>query len=151
MKVPELYMPLVTSGLLRLWHDNRRYVFPPNSKATFRWAPSGRMIYLVFGLTFGIPRDNVGNAVITRLFGFKHKHSEMLWHTDHMVESVYLYRHPHHQKVTRNDPLILEWFNNGGVTLIEDVTIWLFECNEEDWSIVEKYFEGMVKKMTEEP
>jgi len=144
MKVPEIYIPLINAGLLRLWHDTIQYVFPPNSTLTVRWRPSLRMIYLVFGMTYGHPRDfNTGNVITSTNFGYRHEHRDLVWHWDPMTESIFYYRHPYHLKVTRDNPLITKWYNNTGLTMIQDFTIWLFECDERDWDEIEKYFDGI--------
>lgn len=151
MKVPEILYPLVRAGLLKLWHDTSVNTFPPGARLSVSWAPTGRVVYLVFGMTFGHPRDvATGNVLTTPLFGFWHKHPEMLWHWDPMVESVYLYRHPHLLKVTRNTPIELEWYNNTLFTISQDVTIWLFEVTEDDWETVQAYFDGILNKAVKE-
>jgi hypothetical protein len=73
----------------------------------------------------------------------------MRWHWDPAVESIYEYEYPHWLEVTRDDPAELEFYNNTGLTVIQDFSIWIFECALEHWPIVRQYLKGLFRTFYE--
>lgn len=154
-----MYIPLINEGLLTFFHETLQLVFPPGITFTMRWAPPARMVYLVFFLTMGRARDYVtGDTITSTDYGFYHrgglgsfikKTDAMRWHWDPMVESIFLVEYPHHLVATHNKAMILELYNNAvdpitglPITVVQDFSIWVFECNEEEFKDVEQYFRG---------
>jgi len=128
-------------------------IFPPGFRGVLTYAPPAHVVYLIFGITMGSARDfATGDTLVTDDYGFYHrgglsdltrKKEAMLWHFDPMVESIYLPEYPHHLICTENRPMVLEFFNNTGLTVIQDFSVWIFECSDEDWADVEQYFRGI--------
>jgi len=74
-----------------------------------------------------------GNVLATDDYGFWHEHSQMKYHWDPGVESIYDHDYPHWLEVTGDMPVTLRFVNNTGLTVIQDFSIWLFECGELQW------------------
>jgi len=157
MRIPELYLPLIESGLLKFWHETIVLISPPGFTFVMRYAPTRGMVYLCFGLTMGRPRDfATGDVLVTNDYGFYHmggvmgrKREAMKWHLDPMVESIYLYEYPHHLWMTETKPMTMEFFNNAvdpvtgvPITVFHDFSAWIFECNVDEYEIVKMYFAG---------
>jgi hypothetical protein len=51
--------------------------------------------------------------------------------------------------VTEDDPAELAFYNRTGLTVIQDVSIWIFECAEEHWPKVQQYLKGLFKTLYE--
>lgn len=150
MKVPELLFPLTMKGIvmeeqvLTYWHDAMIIILPDGARTTVTYKPRTGYVYLVFGLTMGKPRDyDTGDVLTTDDYGFWHRHSQMRWHWNPGLEAIYEFKEPQFLKVTRDDPLELEFVNETGLKIIHDLNIHLFECSESRWGIVEKYLRGI--------
>jgi len=152
MRIPELLSPLVAKGIARepeqvltFWHDTFLLVFPPGARLTLTYRPREGYMYLVFGITMGKVRDyDTGNVLTTDDYGFWHSHGQMRWHWDPGVESLYEFEYPHWLEVTRDDPVSMEFYNDTGLTIIQDFSIWLFECGEFQWKrYVKPYLKGI--------
>jgi hypothetical protein len=125
-------------------------IFPPGAEVTITYRPRDGYIYLIFGMTLGKPRDYAtGDVLTTDDYGFWHRHSQMRWHWDPQVESIYEFEYPHWLEVTEDDPAELAFYNRTGLTVIQDVSIWIFECAEEHWPIVQQYLKGLFKTLYE--
>jgi len=149
MRVPELLFPLVAKGIvdeknvLTFWHDTMLLIFPPGARLTMTYRPRTGYVYLVWRMTMGKVRDfDTGDVLTTDDYGFWHRHGQMRWHWDPGVESIYEVEYPHWLEVTEEDPVELEFYNDTGLTVIQDFSIWIFECSEERW---EKYVKPYVK------
>lgn len=152
MDIPQLLFPLCMRGIFReepiltYWHDAMIMTYPDGSRATITYQPRQDYIFLVFSLTMGRPRDfATGDVLTTDDYGFWHRHSQMRWHWNPAVEAIYLWKEPQFLKVTREDPLELEFTNNTGLTVIQDLNIHIFECSKTNWPFVEKYLRGIAK------
>lgn len=157
MRIPELLSPLVAKGITRLpeqvltfWHDTVLFIFPPGARFTLTYRPRSGYKYLVFGMTLGLPRDFVtGDVLTTDDYGFWHRHSQMRYHWDPAVESIYEYEYPHWLEVTQDDPAEILFYNNSAVTVIQDFSIWLFECGVPQWEeYVKPYLKGWYRLFT---
>ena len=150
--------PLIAKGITRVpeqvltfWHDTLLFVFPPGATFSLTYRPRQGQVYLVFGMTLGHPRDFVtGDVLTTDDFGFWHRHGQMRWHWDPAVESIYETDYPHWLEVSDTDPAELAFYNNTARTVIVDVSIWIFECSQENWDgVVVPYlkaiYEGRLK------
>jgi len=51
--------------------------------------------------------------------------------------------YPHWLEVTEDDPVELSFYNNTGLTVIQDFSIWIFECALDHWPIVQRYLRGL--------
>jgi len=149
VRIPELILPFVAKGIIRgsqiltFWHDTFLYVFPTGARVTVTYKPRERYLYLIFGVTMGRPRDyDTGDILTTDDYGFWHRHSQMRWHWDPAVESIYEIEYPHFLEVTRDDPMELYFYNDTGLTVIQDFSVWMFECAEEHWPMVQRYLRG---------
>lgn len=155
---PEFTLPLILrriyteDQLLTFWHDTAFFIFPPGSRLTITYKPRRGYYYLCFLVTFGKPRSlETGEVITTDDYGFYHRHSQMRWHWDPAVESIYEIEYPHFFLITRHDPMELEFYNyvdmdGDGVpdtTVIQDFSIWLWEISETRWPAVERYFRGI--------
>jgi len=156
IRVPELLYPLVARGVVReeqiltFWHDTMLLICPPGARATLFYRPREGYVYLIFGITFGRPRDYAtGDVLTTDDYGFWHRHSQIRWHWDPACESIYEVEYPIWNECARDDPHELEFYNNTGLTVIQDFSIWLFECAEEHWPIVKQYLKGLFKMFYE--
>jgi hypothetical protein len=156
MKIPEILFPLVSKGVVReeplltYWKDTLLYTFDPGARKIVTYKPREGYVYLVFGMTFGRPRDfNTGDVLTTDDYGFWHRHSAMRWHWDPATESVYEHEYPYLLLVTEDDPLEMEFVNNTGLTVIQDFSIFLLECSEEHWPKVQQYLKGLFKTLYE--
>jgi len=152
MRIPELLLPLVAKGIVRgeqiltFWHDTMLLIFPPGARVLLSYAPRPGYVYLCFGITMGKPRDyDTGDVLTTDDYGFWHRHSQMRWHWDPAVESIYEFEYPHFLEITEEDPAELEFYNNTGLTVIQDFSIWLFECHKKHWPLVRRYLRGLFK------
>lgn len=152
MRVPELLFPLAMKDIvtgdqvLTYWHDAVIIILPPTGTLTLTYRPRQDYYYLVFSLAMGTPRDfATGNALITDDYGFWHRHSQMRWHWNPGVESVYNFEEPEFLLCTRDDPVELEFINNSPLTVIHDINIHIFECSVERWPIVRDYLRGLHK------
>ena len=141
MRIPEILTPLVAKGITRLpeqvltfWHETLLFVFPPGARVTLTYAPRPGYMYLVFGMTMGKVRDfATGDVLTTDDYGFWHRHGQMRFHWDPGVESIYDFEYPHWLELTEEDPAELAFYNNTGLTVIQDFSIWLFECGAPQW------------------
>ena len=150
MKIPEMLYPLTMKGiaredqLLTYWHDAMIIILPSGGTLTITYRPREDYIYLVFGMTLGKVRDyDTGDVLTTDDYGFWHRHSQMRWHWNPGVEAIYEFAEPQLLKVTRDDPLELEFYNNTGLKVIQDINIHLFECSKQTWPLVERYLKGI--------
>jgi hypothetical protein len=155
-RVPELLFPLVAKGIVRdeqlltFWHESLLFVFPPGARITITYKPRTGFIYLAWAMTLGKTRDYAtGDVLTTDDFYFFHRHSQMRWHYDPLLESIYEFEYPHWLEITEDDPAEIEFVNNTGLTVIQDITIWMFECAEEHWPIVQQYLKGLFKTLYE--
>ena len=155
MNFPETLIPLIARDVvkpndqvLKFWHDTVLYVFPPGANVTIQYTPRIGYKYLVFGMTLGPVRDfTTGDQLTTDDYGFFHEHSQMRWHWDPGVESIYEFDYPHWLEVTDIDPVTLRFYNNTARTIIQDFSIWLFECPEGSWiKYVVPYLKGIYRK-----
>ena len=150
MRIPELLLPLVAKGIVRgeqvltFWHDTMLLIFPPGAHVLLSYTPRPGYVYLCFGITMGKPRDYAtGDMLTTDDYGFWHRHSQMRWHWDPAVESIYEFEYPHWLEITEEDPAELEFYNNTDLTVIQDFSIWLFECHKKHWPLVRRYLKGL--------
>jgi len=148
----EILIPLISADYpdeapyLKFWHDTRVLVFPPNLTFPMTWNPPEGKTYIVFALTMGSPRDYfTGDILVTDDFGFYHRHDpSMIYHWDPAVESIYaVEQYPHYMEIERGTPLDLLFYNNLDVTIIWDVSVWFFECSDEDLPRVRRYLRGI--------
>lgn len=155
----ELLIPLISanypteSPYLRFWHDTRVMIFPPNFAFPMVWNPPEGKTYIVFALTMGKPRDfYTGDVLVTDDFGFWHRHDpQMVWHWDPCVESIYdVEQYPHYLEVERGTPLDLYFYNNLGITIMWDVSVWFFECWTRDLAKIRQYFRGIFNMLYKE-
>jgi len=108
------------------------------------YKPREGYVYLVWSLTMGKPRDYAtGDVLTTDDYGFWHRHSQLRWHWDPLVESLYEFEHPHWLEVTEQDPVELEFVNNTTLTVIQDFTLWILECAKLHQPIVRDYLKGV--------
>jgi len=152
-RLPELLLPLVTKGVLgpgeeqvlTFWHETIIVVLPDGARLVMTYRPRERYVYVVFGITMGTPRDyDTGDELITDDYGFWHRHSQMRWHWNPGVESIHRSGEPLFLVLTQEDPMELEFYNNSGRTVIQDITIWLWECSEQRWELVRRYLRGLL-------
>lgn len=142
IQFPEILIPLIARDITRVpeqiltfWHDTYLYIFPPGAQVTVTYRPRPGFLYLVFGMTMGKPRDfATGDTLTTDDYGFYHEHPQMKWHWDPATESIYDFDYPHWLEVTDDKPVTLSFYNNSGLTIIQDFSIWLFECGELQWT-----------------
>ena len=133
---------------------------PPNYRGTIIYAPPAHIIYLLFGIVYGRPRDfATGNVITTTDYGYRHKgglsdltrkKEALKWHLDPQNEALYEKVHPLHLICTENRPMTMEFFNNvtvagAPITVIQDFNIWILECNVDEWKNIEQYFRGYYK------
>ncbi len=167
MNFPEILIPLIARDvvkqndqLLTFWHDTLYYIFPPGTDITITYRPRVGYQYLVFGMTLGRVRDfATGNVLATDDYGFWHSHAQMRHHWDPGVESIYEFDYPHWLEITDLLPLSLRFVNNTGLTIIQDFSIWLFECPTGAWTkyavpylkgIYQTAYEQGIKKIDKE-
>jgi len=122
--------------VLTFWHDTLMMVWPPTipypQSLTYR--PRTGYMYLVFGMTMGKVRDfATGDTLTTDDYYFEHRHGQMRWHKDPGVESIYDFEYPHWLEITAEDPVEMRFYNNTGLSIIQDFSIWMFECGTEQW------------------
>ena len=154
-RIPELLLPLVAKdvvrpgeGVLTFWHDTMIVIIPDGGRLLLTYKPRKGYVYLVFDLTMGRPRDHdTGDVLVTDDYGFWHRHGQMRWHWNPGVESVYEFGEPQFLVVTEEDPLEMGFYNNSGVTVVQDITVWLFECGEKHWSLVARYLRGLFRAL----
>jgi hypothetical protein len=60
-----------------------------------------------------------------------------------VANSVYEYEYPYFLLITEDDPLEMEFVNNTGFKVIQDFSIFLLECAEAHWPIVQQYLKGL--------
>jgi hypothetical protein len=127
------------------------FIIPPGARFTITYRPREGYVYLIFAITFGRPRDYAtGDVLTTDDYGFWHRHGQIRWHWDPMVESLYeVDPYPLWCECTVDDPHEMLIYNNTGLTVIQDVSIWIFECAEEHWPIVQQYLKGLFKTFYE--
>jgi len=157
VRIPEILTPLVAKGVakepeqvLTFWHDTMLMIFPPGARLTMIYRPREGYRYLIFGVTMGKVRDyETGDTLTTDDYGFWHRHSQMRWHWDPGVESIYEFEYPQWIEVTRDDPCEFEFYNDTGLTIIQDFSVWLFECGEAQWrQYVKPYLKGWYNLFT---
>jgi len=156
MDIPQMLYPLFMRGIFRedpiltYWHDPLIFILPDGSTSTVTYRPRTDYVFLIFSLTLGRPRNySTGDLVITDDYGFWHRHSQMRWHWNPAIESIYLYKEPQFLKVTREDPLELEFSNNAGFAIIHDINVHIGECSKGNWPIVEQYLRGLARTFYE--
>ena len=156
MRFPDLLIPLIAKGvvtdegILRFWHDTMLLIFPPGARVNLTYRPRQGYVYIVFGITFGKPRDyETGDVLTTDDYGFWHRHGQMRWHWDPSVESIYMTDYPHWLEVTTDDPVELFFYNDTDRTILQDVSIWLFECTKRSWRVVTRYLKGIYRTFYE--
>ena len=154
MRIPDLLVPLVAKGVTRLpeqvltfWRDSLLLTFDPGTTQTLTYTPRAGHVYLIIGITMGKVRDfATGDTLTTDDYGFKHRHGQMRWHTDYGVESVYEFTYPQWLEVTTQDPLEMEFFNNSALKIIQDFSIWIYDCGVEQWrDHVLPYLKGLYR------
>ena len=146
----EIFIPLITARYpqeapkLRFWRDSEILILGANSSYSTTWNPPQGREYYVFGLTFGRLRDwDTGDVLISDDIGVWHRHDpQMVWHLDLAVESLYEFSYPHYLEVERGTPIDLYFYNNTGLTIIWDYSIWIFESKVEDSEDIRKYVKG---------
>jgi len=127
------------------------FIWPPATvipyPQTFTYAPRPGYKYLVFGMTMSRVRDfATGDTLTTDDYGFYHRHGQMKYHWDPGVESIYEFNYPHWLEITTEDPVEMVFYNNTGLTIIQDFSIWMFECGTEQWrEYVLPYLKGHYK------
>lgn len=156
-RIPELYLPLIEEGYLKYFKDTMVLIMPSGTSIALRYAPTRSMVYVCFGLTFGRPRDFAnGDVLISDDYGFFHKggvmgrkREAMRWHWDPAVESIYMFEYPLHLVLTETKPLTMDFVNNAvdnitgePITIIQDMSTWLFECDVDEYAIIKWYFLG---------
>jgi len=57
--------------------------------------------------------------------------------------SIYEFEYPHFLEITEEDPEELEFYNNTDLTVIQDFSIWLFECHMKHLPLVRRYLKGL--------
>jgi len=147
MEVPLWLVPLIRLGKARFWHDTSYIILPPKLSVMVRWGPKEvDRIFHVFMVTFGKPRDFfTGEVVYTDEVYFWHRGKEMIWHYDPLVESIVNYEYPHDVTATTMEPLEIEFHNDTeDLTIIIDVSIWLFEYHRDDAPLIEEYMRGVL-------
>jgi len=157
VKIWDLLLPLLAKGVVReeqiltFWHDTVLIITPPGASFTITYKPRTGYVYLVWAITFGKPRDYAtGDVLTTDDYGFWHRHSQIRWHWDPQVESLYeVDPYPLWAEITTDDPHEMEIYNYTGLTIIQDFSIWIFECAEEHWPIVRQYLKGLYKTFYE--
>jgi len=149
MRIPEIYIPLFHMDILeKEWHDTFIIDMPANSSLTMRWHPTQGMVYLVYGLTMGRPRDYITRDIIVSTdFGFYVKHEKMKWHWNPLMESIFEVETPFHLIVTHAKPLVFEFYNNTDLRIVNDFTLWLFECANTSIPILNQYLRGLFGKL----
>jgi len=158
MQFPEILIPLIARDIvktndqvLKFWHDTLVFIFPPGVDITIQYTPRVGYKYLVFGMTLGKVRDfATGNQLITDDYGFWHSHAQMRHHWDPGTESIYEFDYPHWLEVTGDFPVTLRFVNNTLLTIIQDFSIWLFECTEGAWTkFAVPYLKGIYQEAYE--
>jgi len=132
-------------GRARFWHDTAYFILPPKLTVLVRWGPKDPdRVFHVFALTFGKPRNfYAGEVVYTDEVYFWHRGREMVWHYDPLTESILNYEYPHEVMATSREPLEIEFHNDTeDLTVIIDVSVWLFEYHKDDAKVVEEYIRG---------
>ena len=154
-RVPDPLLPLVMKGVLEpgaeqvltFTHDTIIVILPDGAKLLMTYRPDKGYVWLVFGITMGTPRDyDTGDELVTDDYGFWHRHSQMEWHWNPGVESIYRFGEPLFLKLTYEDPMELEFYNESGRTVIQDITIWMYKCSERRWGLVEQYLRALLER-----
>jgi len=145
--VPLWLVPLIKLGKARFWHETAYYIIPPRLSVTVRWGPKEPdKVFHVFALTFGKPRNYfTGEVVYTDEVYFWHRGREMIWHFDPLCESILNFEYPHEVIATSKEPLEIEFRNDtSDLTVIIDISVWLFECHVDDTPLIEEYMKGII-------
>lgn len=152
MDIPQILYPLFMREIfkedpvLTYWHDPLIFTLANGASLTVTYRPREDYVFLIFSLTMGKPRNyDTGDVLTTDDYGFWHRHSQMRWHWNPALESIYTFKEPQFLKVTREDPLELEFVNNSGVKVIHDINIHIAECSKQNWPIVISYLKGLAK------
>ena len=133
--------------ILTYWHHAVIINLPAGSSTTLTYRPRDRNhYYIVFSLAMGTPRDyDTGAALITDDYGFWHRHSQVRWHWNPGLESVYNFEEPEFFKLTYEDPMELEFINNSTLRIIHDINIHIYEVSASRWPLVRDYLKGIHK------
>lgn len=153
MNIPEILLPLIArnvvspEGLLIPLRDSFIYEFDDGVESTVEYTPDALRVWLVYGMTCGIPRDvNTGDALTTDEYGFWMRHGQMTWHFNPAVESSYVAPVGHWLELTRGEPLTILFQNHSGLTIIQDFTVWILEAKTEKWEVVSRYLRGIFRE-----
>jgi len=137
----------LAQGIMMLQHSLDGNSFGVYDKKDY---PNSLTIHIYRGIGNRIPRGKVRKVLKIPYEGWVYDIEAENPHTFttgigpiKVRNSIYEFEYPHWLEVTEDDPVELTFYNNTGLKVIQDFSIWLFECGEEHWPIVRDYLRGV--------